>query len=140
LLRDDVDSLAVLYLATIQALAHGTRHILDEMNRAGDRIKTLLATGGDTKNPVFLREHADVTGCRVVLPREPEAVLLGAAILGAVAAGDKANVLAAMGEMSEAGKVVEPAGGAVKDFHDKKHAVFLRMHEDQMAYRRVMGG
>ena len=45
----------------------------------------MIACGGDTKNPVFLREHADATGCRVVLPREPEAVLLGAAMLGAVA-------------------------------------------------------
>jgi FGGY-family pentulose kinase len=137
-LRDDADALAILYLATIQALAHGTRHILAEMNRAGYRISTLLATGGDTKNPVFVREHADVTGCRVVLPREPEAVLLGAAILGAAASGDRPSVLAAMGAMSEAGKIVEPAGGAVKAFHDKKHEVFLRMYEDQMAYRRIM--
>ena len=57
----------------------------------GYRIDTLLACGGDTKNPVFVREHADVTGCRIVLPREPEAVLLGAAMLGAVACGRPAE-------------------------------------------------
>ena len=139
-LHDDIDSLALLYLATIQALAHGTRHILTEMNRAGDNITTLYATGGDTKNPVFVREHADVTGCRVVMPKEPEAVLLGAAILGAVASGDQPSVLAAMGAMSAAGAVVTPQGGAVKAFHDQKHAVFLRMYEDQMAYRALMAG
>jgi FGGY-family pentulose kinase len=139
-LGDGVDSLALLYLATIQAIAHGTRHILSEMNRAGYRIGTIFATGGDAKNPVFLREHADVTGCRVVLPREPEAVLLGAAILGAVAAGDQPSVLAAMGAMSEAGRIIEPAGGEVAAYHDRKHEVFLRMYEDQMAYRRVMEG
>ena len=65
-LSDSVDSLALLYLATIQAIAHGTRHIIDTMNAHGYRIDTLLACGGDTKNPVFVREHADVTGCRVV--------------------------------------------------------------------------
>lgn len=137
-LENDVDALAIEYLATIQGLAHGTRHILEEMNKAGYRIRTLFATGGDTKNPVFLREHADVTGCRVVLPKEPEAVLLGSAILGAVASGDHPSVLAAMAAMTSSGKTVDPNGGEVRLFHDRKHRVFLRMYEDQMAYRAIM--
>ena len=87
-LGDTADDLALLYLATVQAVAHGTRHIIDTLNENGYGIETVFACGGGTKNPVFLREHADITGCRIVLPREPEAVLLGAALLGAVAAGD----------------------------------------------------
>lgn len=137
-LSDSVDSLALLYLATIQAIAHGTRHILDTMNAHGYRIDTILACGGDTKNPVFVREHADVTGCRVISPKEPEAVLLGAAILGAVACGDRASVLEAMGAMAATDRVVAPAGGPVTSFHQKKHAVFQRMYADQMAYRELM--
>ena len=61
------DDLALQYLAAIQAIAYGTRHILEEMNFKGYRIDTLLACGGGTKNPVFLREHADITGCKIVL-------------------------------------------------------------------------
>jgi FGGY-family pentulose kinase len=136
-LSDTVDDLAVLYLATIQAIAHGTRHIIDTMNRAGFRIDTILACGGGTKNPLFLREHADVTGCRIILPREPEAVLLGAAMLGAVAAGDRPSVLDAMAAMSRAGETISPAGGAVARFHEAKHRVFHRMYEDQLAYHRM---
>ena len=139
-LSDTADALALVYLATVQAIAHGTRHILATMNAGGYRIKTLFASGGDARNPLFLREHADITGCRVVLPKEPEAVLLGAAILGAVASGDQESVLAAMGAMSEADRVIEPAGGVVAGYHAAKHRVFLRMHEDQMAYRALMGG
>ncbi len=86
-LADSLDALARLYLATIQAVAHGTRHIVDVLRAGGYRIDTILACGGGTRNEVFLREHADATGCRIVLPAEPEAVLLGSAILGAVAAG-----------------------------------------------------
>lgn len=137
-LTDSVDSLALLYLATIQAIAHGTRHILDTMNAHGFRIDTLLGCGGDTKNPVFVREHADVTGARLILPKEPEAVLLGAAILGAVAAGDRASVLEAMTAMNVADRVVVPAGAAVLSYHQRKHAVFQRMYADQMAYRELM--
>jgi FGGY-family pentulose kinase len=132
------DDLARQYLATIQAIAYGTRHILEEMNRKGYAIRTLLACGGGTKNPVFLREHADITGCSIVLPQEPEAVLLGSAVLGAVAAGHYPSVLAAMEAMNKAGQVIEPARGRVQAYHDRKYRVFHRLHADFMAYRQLM--
>ncbi len=139
-LTESLDSLALLYLATVQAVAHGTRHIVDVLRAHGYPLDTILACGGGTKNDVFLREHADATGCRVVLPAEPEAVLLGAAILGAVASGDRASILEAMSSMTRAGRTIEPTRGDVARFHDAKHAVFLRMHEDQVAYRGIMNG
>lgn len=139
-LTDGLDALAVLYLATVQAIAHGTRHIVDTMNAAGYRIETILACGGDTKNPLFVREHADIAGCRIVLPREPEAVLLGAAVLGAVASGDRPSVIDAMNHMNHAGAEIAPAKGPVHAFHERKHRVFHRMYEDQMAYRELMHG
>jgi FGGY-family pentulose kinase len=132
------DDLARQYLAAIQGVAYGTRHILDQLNRRGYRIDTILACGGGTKNPVFLREHADITGCRVVLPREPEAVLLGAAVLGAVAAGRFDGVLGAMRAMNAAGAVVRPRRGAVARYHAAKYKIFHRLHADFMAYRRTM--
>lgn len=139
-LSTDLAALARLYLATIQAIAYGTREIIEALNRQGYRIDTLLATGGDAKNPVFVREHADATGCRVVLPREPEAVLLGSAVLGAVAAGDQPGVLQAMTQMSHAGSVVEAAGSetAVSQLHARKYRVFLAMCRHQLDYRALM--
>lgn len=136
--NDSVDALAVTYLATIQAIAHGTRHIIDTMNSAGFRIDTLLACGGDTKNPVFVREHADASGCRILIPREPEAVLLGSAVLGAVASGDHPTVLDAMRAMNSIGGEVRSSSGAIAAYHARKHAVFQRMYEDQRAYAALM--
>ncbi len=132
------DDLALLYLATVQAVAYGTRHIIETLNDGGYTIDTILACGGGTKNPVFPREHADATGCTLVLPREPEAVLLGAAVLGAVAGGAYAGIRAAMAAMSAAGSLIAPGDPAVRAFHDAKYAVFLRMHADQLAYRGLM--
>ena len=137
-LDDGLDALARLYLATVQAIAHGTRHIVEALRAGGYPLDTVVACGGDAKNPLFLREHADALGCRVVVPKEPEAVLLGAAILGAVASGARASIVEAMARMTGSGAVIEPAGGAVAAYHDRKHAVFLRMHDDQMAYRALM--
>jgi len=110
---------------------------IETLNGTGYRIDTILASGGFTKNPVFLREHADATGCRIVLPEEPEAVLLGAAILGAVAGGAYATVQDGMAAMTRAGRVIEPDPSS-RAFHDRKHAVFLRMTDDQLAYRALM--
>lgn len=132
------DDLARLYLAAIQAVAYGTRHILDEMNRKGYRIDTLLVCGGGIKNPLFLREHADITGCRLVLPREPEAVLLGAAVLGAVASGRHASVLAAMRAMNRVARVIEPAAGQPARYHEAKYRVFHHLHASYLTSRRLM--
>ncbi len=137
-LSDSLDSLARLYLATVQAIAHGTRHIVDVLRAHGYAIETILACGGGTRNEVLLREHADATGCPIVLPAEPEAVLLGSAILGAVAAGAHPSVEAAMGAMTRSGRVIAPATSDTARFHEAKHRVFLRMHEDQLAYRELM--
>lgn len=139
-LVDSADALALLYLAAIQGIAHGTKHVIDAMNAGGYTIDVVLACGGDMKNPVFLREHTDITGCRFVLPEEPEAVLLGASTLGAVASGDFPTLLDAMTAMNRVGTIVTPRGGDVARFHAKKHAVFQRMYADQMAYRGLMDG
>ena len=136
-LSDTLESLALSYLATIQAIAYGTRHILEALAGQGYQIDTVLACGGDSKNPVFVREHADVTGCRIVLPEEPEAVLLGAALLGAVAAGALPDVVSAMARMNRAGTVVIPRS-EFRGYHDKKYAVFQWMYEHQVEYRRLM--
>jgi FGGY-family pentulose kinase len=132
------DDLAVQYLAAVQAVAYGTRHILEEMNKKGYKVDTLLACGGGTKSPIFLREHADITGCTIVLPKEPEAVLLGAAVLGAVASGKFPTLLAAMNAMNVADKVIAPAKGNAAAYHDRKYAIFHRMHDDFLSYRKMI--
>jgi D-ribulokinase len=67
---DSVEDLALRYYATLQAVAYGTRDIVRAMNESGFRIETIFATGGGTKNPLWLQEHADATGCRIVLAQE----------------------------------------------------------------------
>ena len=138
-LDDSLDALALLYLATVQAVAHGTRHVLDALEAEGYAFESVVACGGGTKNPLFLQAHADATARPVVLPAEPEAVLLGSAMLGAVAAGRYRTVQNAMGAMSGVGSVVRPHA-EVAGYHAAKHAVFLRIHDDQLAYRALMDG
>jgi len=135
-----LDDLALQYLAAIQAVAYGTRHILATLNQRGYAIRTVIACGGGTKNPVFLQEHADITGCTLVLPEVSEAVLLGSAILGAVAAGAHADVPTAMAAMSAPGRKIAPRRGRIAAFHDRKYAVYHQLHDALIKARRTMAG
>ncbi|MBE3639627.1 FGGY-family carbohydrate kinase, partial [Mangrovicoccus algicola] len=138
-LQTGVADLALDYLATLQALAYGTRHIIEEMRAAGARVDTLVVSGGLARNALFLRENADATGCRVIVPDQPEPVLLGCAMLAAVAAGTQPDIETAMTALCGTGRVAVPRGGAIGDYHDRKYRVFRRMQEDFAAYGALMG-
>lgn len=131
--------MVLLYLATVQGIAYGTRHIVDHCNAHGHRIDTLLACGGLTKNPLFIQEHADIIGHPIILPRENESVLLGAAILGAVAAKKYNTVQEAMKALNAAGQVVYPSEDPrVKKYHDAKYRIFRELYEQQLSHRSIM--
>ncbi|KAL8488827.1 hypothetical protein ACS0TY_024474 [Phlomoides rotata] len=131
--------LALLYHATIQALAYGTRHIVEHCNDKGHKIDTLLACGGLTKNPLFIQEHANITGYPIVLPRENESVLLGAAILGAVASKNYSTVREAMKALNAPGQVVHPSSDPkIRKYHDGKYRIFRDLYEQQLSHRSIM--
>jgi ribulose kinase len=133
------DTLAIVYFATLQAIALGTRHIISEMNKQGYNIDTIFMTGGFAKNILFVEELASITKCRVVLAQESDAVLLGSAILGAVASKEYDSILSAMSAMNKVGKIFEPSTDPrTISFYDAKYQVFLKMYEHQMEYRALM--
>ena len=131
------DDVVLWYYATLQAIAYGTRHIIEAMNEKGYDIQRIYLCGGHLKNELFIQEHADITGCEVILPEEPEAVLLGAAILGAVAAGEFSDVLQAMRSMCRASRVVHP-DTSTASFHDTKYEVFKEMYNFQRKIHHKM--
>lgn len=133
-----IESLALLYLAAIQAVAYGTKAIIDALNANGFRIEHVYVVGGGTKNPVWLQQHADITGATLHLPAEPESVLLGASILGAVASGAHPDIYAAMKAMSRSGTTVAPRL-ANSPYHAAKYACYKRLYATQLANRQDMG-
>lgn len=135
-----VENLALIYLALMQALAYGTRHILDVLARSGrEPIRSILLCGGLSKNPLFVQTHADICSIPVLLPHETEAVLLGSAMMGACAAGIYGDLKTAAAEMAGPAEIVKPdLSDENRAFHERKYRVFLRMVEDQREYGRIM--
>lgn len=134
----DEKNLAKVYLATIQSLAYGTKHIIDTLYKAGrEKFTAVLMCGGLSKNPIFVQTHADVLQIPIGLPETTEAVLLGASMLGAHAAGIYQSLEQTAEKMGGNAKVVEP-DLSTSDYHSRKYKVFLKMVQDQIEYDRIM--
>ena len=136
-MRDDIEDLALWYLAALQALAYASRHIVDALRDAGRAVDLLIVCGGSAANAWWLQTHADALGLPVARPEEPDAVLLGAAMLGATAAGVHPSLEAAMSAMTRLA-TMRPADPSVARYHDAKYAVYRRMLDDHRAYREMM--
>ncbi len=129
-MASDLDSLAELYYATALGIVFGTRHILDAMNSAGYVVDTLHLTGGHVANPLLVRLYADATGCKVVLPAEPDGVLVGTAALAAAACGLYPSLAASAAAMARSGREVTPDANLSRIFVARYRA-FLAMHEQR---------
>lgn len=120
----DADSLRALYVAAVTGLGYGLRQIIAASRAQGAQIDALVISGGAGRHPVVRQLLADATGLPVEIPRSPEPVLLGAAILGATAAGLFADIGAAMTAMSPVDTTVAPATGAVATLHAARFAAY----------------
>ncbi|MDG4881153.1 FGGY-family carbohydrate kinase [Mesorhizobium sp. WSM4884] len=120
------DSLVALYLAGLCGLGYGARQILEAMRARGIKIDTIAISGGAGQNPLVRQLIADTTGKVVYAPTSPEPVLLGSAMLGAVAAGRHPDLPAAMSAMSEVGEVYSP-DLSLATWHDRRFAAFERL-------------
>ncbi|KAI9096196.1 FGGY carbohydrate kinase domain-containing protein-like protein [Phlyctochytrium arcticum] len=132
-----VEGLVKTYYAGLLSLCYGTRLIIETLNQSGYAIKTLYLSGGMTVNTLFVQSLADCTNCTVVIPRERDAVLLGAATLGASAFAfsqeghmqhhPSEGLWHCMKQMGHSGTIVRPACQNQQMFHQKKYEIFKMM-------------
>ncbi|MCA1493882.1 FGGY-family carbohydrate kinase [Sinorhizobium alkalisoli] len=119
-----VDSLIRLYVAGVCGLGCGLRQIVEAQQAEGVSVDTIVVSGGAGRSPIIRQLLADATGLKVAAPATDEPVLLGAAMLAAVASGLHPNLEAAMAGMSGIGDVYTPKGGEVAAYHAKRFEGF----------------
>lgn len=132
-LDSSFDALCRLYWRTCVAIALGIRHILEMMREVGYQLDTLHVTGGHVRNALLMELYCDVTGCRVVAPEAPDAVLLGTAMAAAVAGGIHEDLAAAGMAMASDGHERLPKASA-RDAYDRDYRRFLALyrHRDEL--------
>ena len=97
-----------VYRAIMEGVAYGSEVILQTMRKAGVRVERIVACGGATQSPLWMQIMADVFGIRIDIPEEQQAVCLGSAVAGAVAAGLHPDLEAGAAAMVRVARVVEP--------------------------------
>jgi D-ribulokinase len=136
-LDEDAAALTRLYVAGVCGLGYGARQIIAALGKEGVPIDTMVMSGGAGNSAFFRQVMADTTGVRVAVPDTQEPVLLGAAMLGAVASGAHKTLPDAMSAMSRLGKAHEP--GALAGFHAAKFKAFEALQDADRETRRLMG-
>jgi sugar (pentulose or hexulose) kinase len=109
----------------LKAVLEGTVYEVEFIRQTGEHITgqpipVLITAGGGTRNRAWLQIKADVSGCRIEASAEPEATLLGAALIAGIGRGLYADEVEAFNGLRL--KPVE---------------VFLPDRERHTAYRRL---
>ena len=87
---------AHLYRATIEATAFGVRWIVDLLREHGVPVRRFIATGGLPRhNPLIVKIYADVLQETIEVHPSEQGPAKGAAILGAMAAGQATGLSSA---------------------------------------------
>ncbi len=114
------------YRALMEATAFGALRIIERVEESGVPIREVINCGGlADKNPVFMQIYADVTGRPMKVARSTQTCALGAAIFGAVAAGEQAGGFASV---AEAQKKLSGMRDRVFVPNAKEHAVYRKLY------------
>lgn len=120
----DTESLVSLYLAGLCGIGYGLRQIIDSQAENGAPIKQIVISGGAGRHDMVRQLLADTTGVSVVATKSEEPVLLGSAILGAVAGGIFPEISEAMKSMSSPDRTYVAAGDKIRDLHEARFGAF----------------
>ncbi len=133
------DSLVALYVAGICALGYGLRQIIETQDRHGAPSQTISVSGGAGAHPLTRQLLADATGRPVQITECAEPVLLGSAMLGAVAAGLYPDLQRAMPAMSRVATTCPP-DARLQPLQEARYAAFLKLQQTAREIRHSMAG
>jgi D-ribulokinase len=131
-----IDSLVSLYVAGVCGLGYGLRQIVETQAAQGAPVETIAISGGAGRHPLIRQLLADAVGLPILAPAAVEPVLLGSAILAAVAGGAYPDILTAMDAMSSVESTFTPAAGDIRRIHDARFRAFRLLQDTS---RQVQG-
>ena len=136
----DIGSMERLFVAGLCGLAYGLADVVEAFRAHGVDGDMMVISGGAGRSPLVRQIMADTTGLTIAVPETQEPVLLGAAMLGAVAAKSRGSIGEAMAAMSAIGRLSEPTMSGMADFHRSKRKVHGLMRTLDSESRETMQG
>jgi D-ribulokinase len=136
----DVGSMERLFVAGLCGLAYGLADVVEAFRSHGVDSDLMVIGGGAGRSSLVRQIMADTTGLSVAVPETQEPVLLGAAMLGAVAGNAYRSIGEAMASMSAIGWLSQPTPPGLADFHRTKRKVHGMMRSLDRDSRDAMQG
>jgi D-ribulokinase len=136
----DLGSMERLFVAGLCGLAYGLADVVEAFRSHGVDSDLMVISGGAARSSLVRQIMADTTGLTVAVTETQEPVLLGAAMLGAVAAKSCGSIGEAMASMSAIGRLTEPTAPGMADFHRTKRRVHGLMRKLDRDSRDTMQG
>jgi D-ribulokinase len=136
----DIGSMERLFVAGLCGLAYGLADVVDAFSAHGVGSDLMVIGGGAGRSSLVRQIMADTTGLTVAVPETQEPVLLGAAMLGAVAGCAFGSIGEAMTSMSAIGCLSAPTPPPLADFHRTKRRVHGLMRKLDRESRDAMHG
>jgi ribulokinase len=121
---------AQVFRALMEGIAYGMEDILQTFRTHGFLVERIIASGGATHSPLFMQIYADVCGQPLQVTREPEASLLGSAVVAAVGAGLHPDLATAARQMVAIERQFTP-----DPQRHAEYAFFVRQYQD--TYRQL---
>jgi D-ribulokinase len=134
----DVGSMERLFVAGLCGLAYGLADVVEAFRSHGLDSDLMVISGGAGRSSLVRQIMADTTGLTVAVPQTQEPVLLGAAMLGAVAGSAYGSIGEAMASMSAIGCLSGPTAPGMADFHRTKREVHGLMRKLDRQSRDAM--
>ena len=134
----DISSMERLFVAGLCGLAYGLADVVDAFRSHGVDSDLMVISGGAGRSSLVRQIMADTTGLTIAVPQTQEPVLLGAAMLGAVAGNAYGSIGEAMGSMSAIGCLSEKTAPGMTDFHRTKREVHGLMRKLDRESRDAM--
>jgi D-ribulokinase len=133
-----IGSMERLFAAGLCGLAYGLADVVDAFRSHGVDSDLMVISGGAGRSSLVRQIMADTTGLTVAVPETQEPVLLGAAMLGAVAGGCCGSIGEAMDSMSAIGRLSGRTAPGMANFHRTKRRVHGLMRILDRESRDVM--
>lgn len=106
---------------------------IGDFAKKGHKVRRLLSVGGGTRNELWNKIKASITGAPIELSDEPEAGVKGAALLGAAGAGLIGDLAKTAVERRAKTRTVQPDRKMMKQYREVQKE-YIRIYEHMLGF------
>lgn len=136
-MSENLESMAKIYWAVLDSICFGTKHIIETARENGYEIKDIIVCGGLMKNPLYMKELANICNQDIYFSGQEEAVVFGSAINASISSGLYKDYREALKNMGKKGNAIKP-DYKLSDYYNKKYEIYLEMFEDKIKYENLL--